>query len=70
MDQHRDAIPPLQGHCVSHSGANVVANAWSWPLSARRIADLTTGPSSRTGPVIRHSATMLTLVLSPCPVHA
>ena len=43
----------------------VAANASSWPPSARRIADRITGPSRRTGPVIRALATRLTRVPRP-----
>jgi hypothetical protein len=53
-------------------GAKVAANASGWRLSALRMADLITGPSSRTGPVIRLSATGSgcgTLALTCCRWH-
>ncbi len=40
------------------------------PLSALRMVDLITGPSSRTGPMIRQWATALTRVLWPFRAHA
>jgi len=52
-----------------NTGANVATNASSWRLSTLRMADLITGPSSRTGPVIRQSATKVTRVPSPCRAH-
>ena len=48
-----------------YSRVKVAANATSWPLSALRMADLISGLSSRTGPVILQSANRRTRVPSP-----
>jgi hypothetical protein len=59
MDAMRPTLP------LFYSRVKVAANASSWPLSALRMADLISGLSSRTGPVILQSANRRTRVPSP-----
>ncbi len=61
---------PLLGPLKGYPGGKVAAKVSNCLPSALRIADLITGPSSLTGPVIRQSATRLTRVPSPSGAHS